>query len=635
MTTSGPGVHRPTVLYIGGFGRSGSTLLERVLGQVPGTVAVGEMVHLLERGLVGDQDCGCGLPFHDCPFWSDVGAKAFGGWDRVAGPDWMLLKRRVDRNRYVPLMIAPIFPPYRRLLALYTERLGRLYEAIAEVSGAEVIVDSSKHASTAFLLRRVHSVRLNVLHLVRDSRGVAYSWTKEVTRPEIHNTVALMPRFHPASAATHWFGYNVLFELLGLVGTPVRTLRYEDFLAAPVAETTRAIAATGRTLGPDDLAFLSDRHVDLLTDHSVAGNPMRFRTGRIELRFDDAWRNKLSRYHRFTVTTITAPLLARYHYLGRRHASEGATQKPPQEFPTSSVSVIVATRDRPELLRRAIDSILSQRYDGPIEVLVVFDQSEPDPSLIKTGNGRTVRVMTNTRTPGLPGARNTGALKSDRQILAFCDDDDVWSPGKLEAQVALLDANPSMEVATCGLFIDSNGRTTVRVLPTDRVTFQDLLRSRIMEAHPSTYVVRRDAMLDGIGLVDEEIPGGYGEDYDWLLRAARRHDVGAVSLPLTRVYWHRSSFFAERWQTINDALEYLLAKYPEFAAEPVGLARILGQQAFALAAMHRSTEARAKARQALRLHPTERRAYLAYLTSSRLLRTDRVLRLLQAAGRGV
>jgi glycosyltransferase involved in cell wall biosynthesis len=303
--------------------------------------------------------------------------------------------------------------------------------------------------------------------------------------------------------------------------------------------------------------------------------------------------------------------------------------------PTSSVSVIVATRERPELLRRAIGSILDQRYDGPIEVLAVFDQSEPDQSLVQAGERRSVRVLSNSRTPGLPGARNTGALTSERDILAFCDDDDLWSPGKLEAQVALLDSEPEMEVATCGLFIDAKGRVTIRVLSRDRVTFRDLLRSRVMEAHPSTYVVRRGAMLDGIGLVDEMIPGGYGEDYDWLLRAARRHDVGAVRLALTKVYWHRSSFFAERWQTIIDALDYLLVKYPEFAEEPVGLARIEGQQAFALAAMHRPAEARAKARAALRHNRVEWRAYVAYLISVRLLRSEWALRLLQAAGRGV
>ena len=237
------------------------------------------------------------------------------------------------------------------------------------------------------------------------------------------------------------------------------------------------------------------------------------------------------------------------------------------------------------------------------------------------------RVLTNTRTPGLPGARNTGALASQRDILAFCDDDDLWSPGKLEAQVALLDTHPAMEVVTCGLFIDAKGRITIRVLPSDRVTFRDLLRSRVMEAHPSTYVVRRKAMLDGIGLVDEKIPGGYGEDYDWLLRAARRHDIGAVRLPLTKIYWHRSSFFAERWQTIIDALDYLLAKYPEFAEEPTGLARILGQQAFALGARctDRPRRGPRPAKRSASI-PANDAAYLAYLTSNRLLRSDRTLR---------
>ena len=56
----------------------------------------------------------------------------------------------------------------------------------------------------------------------------------------------------------------------------------------------------------------------------------------------------------------------------------------------------------------------------------------------------------------------------------------------------------------------------------DRLNFEDLLKSRVFAAHPSTVLVRRKAMLERIGLVDEEIPGSYGEDYEWLLRAARR-----------------------------------------------------------------------------------------------------------------
>ena len=308
---------RPTVLFIGGFGRSGSTLLERVLGQVPGTVAVGELVHLIERGLIGNEDCGCGRPFRDCPFWTDVGVKAFGGWDLVDGPEWLRLKRRVDRNRFIPLMVAPILPSYRRALGQYASRLGQLYSAIADVSGADVIIDSSKHASTAFLLRRVGGIRLRVLHLVRDSRGVAYSWTKTVARPEIRSQVTMMPRFSPTSAAAHWCSYNVLIGLLRPVGTPVTFARYEDFVATPVAETVRIMSAAGHAVRPDEMTFLTDTRVDLLANHSVAGNPMRFRHGRIELTHDQAWRDKLARSRRWIVTIVTAPLLARYGYLRR------------------------------------------------------------------------------------------------------------------------------------------------------------------------------------------------------------------------------------------------------------------------------------------------------------------------------
>jgi hypothetical protein len=317
---SSPG-DSPTVLFIGGFGRSGSTLLERVLDQVDGAVAVGEMVHLIERGLIRNEDCSCGRPFHDCPFWTDVGAKAFGGWDLVDGLDWLALKQRVDRNRFIPLMVAPILPRHRRAMVQHAERLSQLYAAIAEVAGASLIIDSSKHSSTAFLLRRVPGIRLSVLQLVRDSRGVAYSWTKKVARPEIHGGVTLMPRYHPASAAAHWLSYNALFEMLRLVGTSVTFVRYEDFLAAPVAETARVIATAGQLVRAEDLTFLTDEHVDLVTGHSVAGNPMRFLSGRVDLAHDQEWRDKLARRQRFLVTTITAPLLARYGYLRARRSA--------------------------------------------------------------------------------------------------------------------------------------------------------------------------------------------------------------------------------------------------------------------------------------------------------------------------
>ena len=71
------------VLFIGGLGRSGSTLVDRVLGQTPGVCSVGELVFLWERGLLANERCGCGEPFDGCPFWKEVGVRAFGDAARV------------------------------------------------------------------------------------------------------------------------------------------------------------------------------------------------------------------------------------------------------------------------------------------------------------------------------------------------------------------------------------------------------------------------------------------------------------------------------------------------------------------------------------------------------------------------
>jgi hypothetical protein len=142
-------------------------------------------------------------------------------------------------------------------------------------------------------------------------------------------------------------------------------------------------------------------------------------------------------------------------------------------------------------------------------------------------------------------------------------------------------------------------------------------------------------MLDRIGLVDETIPGGYGEDYEWLLRASAAGPIACVPEPLVRVNWHTASFFSDRWQTIIDALVYLLDRYPAFEQHPAGLARIEGQIAFAQAGVGDSRAARSWARRALGHSRTEKRAYVALACSTPLLGNDTVMRLAHKAGRGI
>ncbi|MGV9212664.1 glycosyltransferase family 2 protein [Micromonospora sp. RB23] len=301
-----------------------------------------------------------------------------------------------------------------------------------------------------------------------------------------------------------------------------------------------------------------------------------------------------------------------------------------------SVSVVVPTRDRPELLRAALAAILAQEYPGTIEAVVVFDQSTPDGSLTALGGpDRTVRVIANGRAPGLAGARNSGTLAAEGDLIAFCDDDDEWLPGKLAAQVEALAADPGAEFVCCGIRVSYDGHTVDRVLDKDRITLDDLLRDRLTELHPSTFLIRATALRDGFGLVDEEIPGSYAEDYEFLLRAARSAPLINLRTPSVLVRWHKRSYFAQRWDTISEALQWLLRRYPEFAGQPAGEARVTGQIAFARAASGDRRGALRWARHTLRRNPREPRAYLALAVAGRVVRADSVLRTLHKRGRGI
>ena len=312
------GVPLPRVIYLGGLGRSGSTLVERLLAGLPGVCSVGEVVHMWQRGVVQDERCGCGEAFGDCAFWSDVGAAAFGGWDQLDVERVAALRGSVDRTRHIPLLAAPaLHSAIRRDLAEYLGYYARVYSAIAEVSGCPVVVDSSKHASLAFCLRWHPELDLRVVHVVRDSRAVAFSWARQVSRPDAA-TPSYMARYSPTAAAGHWNAQNGAFQLLAREGVPTLRMRYEDIATAPATALARIAEFAGIAVSGHDFGFLSadggTSWASLDVAHTASGNPMRFTTGKVAIRRDDRWRTAMPPSQRRTVTALTLPLLARYGY---------------------------------------------------------------------------------------------------------------------------------------------------------------------------------------------------------------------------------------------------------------------------------------------------------------------------------
>lgn len=300
-----------------------------------------------------------------------------------------------------------------------------------------------------------------------------------------------------------------------------------------------------------------------------------------------------------------------------------------------SVGVVVPTRDRPELLRRALRSIRNQDIAGTVETVVVHDGTPPDHSVAQDSATRPVRVVTNARTPGLAGARNTGIMALETDYVAFLDDDDMWRPTKLSAQIARASQLDAPELVTCAITVDFDGRHTQRLAGTTTVTHRHLLRSRMSMLHSSTLLFVREALVGGIGLINESIPGSQNEDWDILLRAAARSDIAHIDEPLTIVQWGRSSMFARKWDTKVASLGWMLEHHPDLLSDRKGVSRVYGQLAFGEAARGDRRAALGWATRSFAAHPLQWRAGAAILVASRAVSADGTLNALHRFGRGV
>jgi hypothetical protein len=322
---AGTPVGAPRVVYLAGFGRSGSTILERLLGAVPGWTHIGELVDLARSVVVKHERCGCGLFFDECPVWSAVGQQAFGGWDAPEIHRLAELRLVIARQRHVTRLLAARSPRAReseftRLVREYQDGYARIYQAVADVTGSSVIVDASKGPAHGLALSGASQYRLDMINLVRDPRAVAYSWSRRsIARPQSSGVDEKMWKISALRSAWQWSALQAEVELIRSRADLTSTrLRYEDLVDRPTAAIQAAAADLGMSLGARDLSHIDGRTATLGTSHGLSGNPGRFDTGVIDLQPDTRWRTGLSRREQATVTAVCLPLLAVYGYPVRR-----------------------------------------------------------------------------------------------------------------------------------------------------------------------------------------------------------------------------------------------------------------------------------------------------------------------------
>jgi hypothetical protein len=318
-TTGGSDHAEPVrVLFFAGSGRSGTTVINSILGQMDGVFAAGELRYLWQRGMLENRLCGCGVPFAECPVWSAVLGRAFSGLpgiDPAAVDPGEIAQRLLSRLRMarVPMMLCRRMLG-RRAVAWHPDDLliGEVYRALSAETGQRIIVDSSKLPPYGLLLSALPGVELYVLHIVRDARATAFSWRRPKRALDFGDG-QLMPQQQPWKSSLLWLVWNGLTAMLWrrAEGRYLR-VRYEDFVRDPKATMSQVAVMVG--LDPALLPFETATTVRLQPTHSVAGNPDRHRHGSIELASDNEWLTAMPAGQRALVTALTAPALVGFGY---------------------------------------------------------------------------------------------------------------------------------------------------------------------------------------------------------------------------------------------------------------------------------------------------------------------------------
>lgn len=295
------------LVFIAGWGRSGSTLIANLLGSSPDAVNLGELRYLFSRGLQGSK-CGCGRPVESCEAWCEAFDEA--GFNPNES-DVLHIDRCVGATAIFAQFRALLTGRTKRYRSRNHEEVELLYQIVSARGKGRLVVDASK--SIPFLINMMHDARfeIDILHLTRDPRAVAYSWSRLTASLESESVE--FPQFGPLRSSLYWTIFNIAPLLFRQVR--YRQLRYEDFVGAP-SHTMRSISRDyGLEFNRD--VWLGDATVDLPVQHTISGNPSRFRKGPITISRDQRWQEDMPRSKRLAVGAMTLPARAVVALFGR------------------------------------------------------------------------------------------------------------------------------------------------------------------------------------------------------------------------------------------------------------------------------------------------------------------------------
>lgn len=226
--------------------------------------------------------------------------------------------------------------------------------------------------------------------------------------------------------------------------------------------------------------------------------------------------------------------------------------------PATTVSVVIPSHDRADILPRALRSALHQTHPA-LEVILVDDGSRDATRQVVENGFPGVRYLYQEN-QGVSSARNRGIRAASGDWIALLDSDDEWLPEKLQTQLETLHSSPGIRLCHSEEIWIRNGR---RVNPMKKHAksgghiFSHCLPLCVIS--PSAALIHR-SLLDEVGLFDESLPAC--EDYDLWLRICAREAVAFVDTPLIRKYGGHQDQLSRRFWGMDRfrirALEKLL-----------------------------------------------------------------------------
>lgn len=289
---------RVRVIYVAGVSHTGSTLLGHILGELEETCYAGEIRNTWQRGILENRICTCDARFAECAFWQTVIEHLPFAAERQAEKLSALHREAVRPSLVFPFRSTEMKQVDRSAFAAPTEAL---YAAAGDVAGVRQLVDSSKSPLYAAFLRRLPTIDLRVVHIVRDPRATVYSHLRR-------HSFGYGETF---KLSLWWLRSNVAIEKLGRTGVPYTRIRYEDFVEDPARSLYQITDALGL---PRSRLPIEGRVARLSKKHIISGNRARGEVGAITLRNDSEWRSALPPRMQAIARGTTLPLLGRYGY---------------------------------------------------------------------------------------------------------------------------------------------------------------------------------------------------------------------------------------------------------------------------------------------------------------------------------